>query len=107
MAFIVTRALDGGSWQTLGVARAVGDPDNVRAEFAIIVRSDLKGRGLGPILLNKLIDYLRGRGTTEVVGEALSDNRRLLGLVRQFGFEIEPSPGAGTVLLRLRLNPRG
>jgi len=107
MAFIATRKLEDGRWQTLAVARAVADTDNERAEFAIIVRSDLKGRGLGPILLNKLIDYLRGRGTTEVVGEALSDNRRLLGLVRQFGFEIEPSPGAGTVLLRLRLNPRG
>ena len=105
MAFIATQRLDGGSWQTLGVARAVADPDNVRAEFAIIVRSDLKGRGLGPILLKKLIDYLRSRGTREVVGEALSDNRRLLKLVKQFGFELGPSPGAGTVSLRLRLTP--
>jgi acetyltransferase len=104
MAFIATRKLEGGRWQTLAVARAVADPDNVRAEFAIIVRSDLKGRGLGPVLLKKLIDYLRGRGTTEVVGEALSDNERLLGLVRRFGFDITPAPGAGTVSLRLRLN---
>jgi len=104
MAFIATRKLEDGRWQTLAVARAVADPDNERAEFAIIVRSDLKGRGLGPILLNKLIDYLRGRGTTEVVGEALSDNRRLLAMVKQFGFVIGRSPGAGTVSLRLRLN---
>ena len=86
MAFIATRKLDSGGWQTLGVARAVADPDNVRAEFAIIVRSDIKGRGLGRILLKKLIDYLRSRGTSEVVGEALSNNQRLLGLVKQFGF---------------------
>ena len=86
------------------MARAVADPDNLRAEFAIIVRSDLKGRGLGPILLKKLIEYLRSSGTTEVVGEALSDNKRLLGLVKQFGFDIVPSPDAGTVSLRLRLN---
>jgi ribosomal protein S18 acetylase RimI-like enzyme len=46
----------------------------------------------GPVLLRKLIDYLRGRGTTEVVGEALSDNERLLGLVRRFGFDITPAP---------------
>jgi acetyltransferase len=107
MAFIATSKLPDGRWQTLAVARAVADPDNVRAEFAIIVRSDLKGRGLGPILLRKLIDYLRNRGTTEVVGETLSDNKRLLGLVKQFGFEIQPSPGSGTVSLRLRLNDGG
>jgi acetyltransferase len=105
MAFIATRELDGGRRQTLGVARVVADPDNVRAEFAIIVRSDLKGQGLGPILLKKLIDYLRSRGTAEVVGEALSNNTRLLRLVKRFGFEIEPVPGAGIVSLRLRLNP--
>jgi acetyltransferase len=104
MAFIATRKLEGGGWQTLAVARAVADPDNVCAEFAIIVRSDLKGRGLGAVLLKKLIDYLRSRGTREVVGEALSDNERLLGLVSRFGFETKQSPGAGTVSLRLRLD---
>jgi acetyltransferase len=45
--------------QTLGVVRAVTDPDNVDAEFAIIVRSDLKGEGLGHRLLAKMIAYLR------------------------------------------------
>ena len=34
------------------------DPDNVDAEFAIIVRSDLKGRGLGHLLMRKMIDFL-------------------------------------------------
>ena len=43
-------------------------PDNVEAEFAIIVRSDLKGRGLGQLLLGKMIGYLRAHGTQRMVG---------------------------------------
>ena len=44
-----------GSLRTLGVVRAVADPDNVEAEFAIIVGADLKGQGLGQLLLDKMI----------------------------------------------------
>ena len=50
MAFIAVRADADGRDETLGVVRAVADPDNVEAEFAIVVRSDLKGRGLGHLL---------------------------------------------------------
>ena len=72
MAFIATCERDPGRFETLGVARVIADPDNVSAEFAIIVRSKLKGQGLGLILLRKLIAYCRSRGTREVVGEGLS-----------------------------------
>ena len=47
MAFIADAPRCRRQRETLGVVRAVTDPDNVEAEFAIIVRSDLKGRGLG------------------------------------------------------------
>jgi acetyltransferase len=105
MAFIATRKRADGQWETLGVARAVADPDNVAAEFAIIVRSDLKGKGLGQILMDKLIDYCRARGTQWMTGEALSYNRRVLNLVSRLGFEIVPTEDAGTMSLRLRLAP--
>jgi acetyltransferase len=42
MAFIAIRKRADGSFETLGVVRPVADPDNIAAEFAIIVRSDLK-----------------------------------------------------------------
>jgi acetyltransferase len=80
----------------------VADPDNANGEFAIIVRSDIKGQGLGPILLKKLIDYCRSRGTKELVGEALANNPRLMGLVRRFGFTVTHAEH-GSVLLRLDL----
>lgn len=103
MAFIATCEREGGHFETLGVARAIADPDNITAEFAIIVRSAIKGQGLGPILLKKLIDYCRSRATKELVGEALADNQRVIGLVRRFGFAVTPSPATGTAILRLDL----
>jgi acetyltransferase len=107
MAFIATSKREGGDVETLGLARAIADPDNTAAEFAIIVRSDIKGQGLGPILLKKLIDYCRSRGTKELLGEALFDNERLRGLVQRFGFAVTPSPAAGTVNLKLDLAAPG
>ena len=103
MAFIAIREIEGGKLQTIGVVRAIMDPDNINAEFAIIVRSDLKGQGLGRILMKKLIDYLRRRGTRSIVGEALLDNRRLVDLVNEFGFEVSPIPG-DNLTLRLHLD---
>ena len=43
--------------EIIGVARAMADPDNQQAEFAILVRSDLKGNTLGHQLMMKLINY--------------------------------------------------
>ncbi|WP_194723998.1 bifunctional acetate--CoA ligase family protein/GNAT family N-acetyltransferase [Noviherbaspirillum malthae] len=106
MAFIATRKLNTGAWETLGVARVVTDPDNVEAEFAVIVRSDLKGRGLGYALMTKLIMYCTDRGTQRIVGEALSYNHGILDLATSLGFEISPSSEAGTMLMKLELKPK-
>jgi acetyl-CoA synthetase (ADP-forming)/acetyltransferase len=103
MAFIATRAGADGKPETLGVVRAVADPDNQSAEFAIIVRSDLKGQGLGYILFQKLVDYFRGHGTGEIVGDALSENLGVQKLVRHFGGVVLPHPEAGMVRLQLPL----
>ena len=103
MAFIASRKRPDGSSETLGVARAIADPDNIKAEFAIIIRSDLKAHGLGMMLMRKLIAYCRSRGTREIVGEALINNRPLLEMVKALGFEVHPAVGEGIALLRLPL----
>ena len=56
MAFIAIAPGPDGQPQTLGVVRAMTDPDNINAEFGIIIRSELKGKGLGQLLMDKLID---------------------------------------------------
>jgi acetyltransferase len=73
-----------------GIARLVADPDNHRAEFAITVRSDLKGRGLGTLLMRHLLAYGRERGLDEIVGDILSENQLMLALARDFGFTLAP-----------------
>lgn len=102
MAFIATTGGDNGSEQTLGVARAVSDADNYEAEFAIVVASDLQGQGLGYKLLDKLIRYCRERGIRRLVGQTLSENRKMCQMVDSYGFELYYMDD-GTVNLLLEL----
>jgi acyl-CoA synthetase (NDP forming) len=103
MAFIATRMMPDGKPETLGVVRAVADPDNRKAEFAILVRSDLKEMGLGAILFQKLVDYFRSRGTVELVGVSLSENSGVQQLVRRFGGTVSASLEPGMADLRIKL----
>ena len=105
MAFIATAPLPAGGEETLGVVRATCDPDNHEAEFGIVVRSDIKGGGLGTRLMNKLIDHLRARGTHRLVATVLTENTRMLELARDLGFELDAEqPDAGTRKLGLNLS---
>jgi len=103
MAFIATRANAEGVAETLAVGRVVADPDNITAEFAVTVRSDLKGMGLGTIMMRKLIDYCRARGTREIVGEALPQNGRITGMVKKLGFTVTSTGLEGMREMRLVL----
>ena len=72
----------------LGVSRFAADPDNRRAEYAVEVRSDWKGRGLGYLLMTRLIDVARRRCIGELVGEVLRENAAMLRMCRALGFTI-------------------
>ncbi|MDK6077734.1 GNAT family N-acetyltransferase [Massilia varians] len=103
MAFIATRPNAQGLAETLAVGRVVADPDNITAEFAVTVRSDLKGMGLGKLMMQKLIDYCRARGTREIVGEALPQNSRITGLAKRMGFTVKSTGLEGMREMRLVL----
>jgi acetyltransferase len=90
MAFIAVAAGPDGLLQTLGVARAMTDPDNISAEFGVIVRSELKGGGLGRILMDKLIRYLRANGTRRLEAVVLQENTRMLEMARRLGLRDAP-----------------
>jgi acetyltransferase len=104
MAFIAEVRSNEGERATLGVARAHTDPDNEHAEFAILVRSDLKGRGLGSLLLEKLIRYCRARGIEQLSGEVLAENTRMLEFARARGFRARMAR-EGLVDITLELQP--
>jgi len=108
MAFVATVPLPGGGEETLGVARAVADPDNLTAEFGVIVRSDILGGGLGRRLMHKLIGHFRQRGTQRMVGEILHENSRMLQLAQSLGFKVQPRAlGDDTQKVVLDLQPPG
>ena len=93
MAFIATRSMANDGEETLGTVRATVDPDNQTAEFGVIVRSDLKGSGLGHRLMTKMIEHLRARGTHRLVGTVLRENKGMLELATRLGFEEGAIPG--------------
>ncbi|NIA71975.1 bifunctional acetate--CoA ligase family protein/GNAT family N-acetyltransferase [Pelagibius litoralis] len=72
----------------LGVVRLAADPDNRKAEFAIVVRSDMKRRGLGRALMKAILDYAEARGTGQVWGSVLAGNTAMLALCKEFGFSL-------------------
>lgn len=83
---------------TLGVARYSADPDRRSAEFAVAVRSDWHGRGVGQLLMARLIEVAQQSGISELVGVVLHENKPMLKMCRKLGFSIAPEPNDATVL---------
>ncbi len=92
MAFVLEAPGDEGKPELYGVGRLMADPDNARAEFALIVRSDVAGKGLGGILLDRIVKHARRRGIGEVWGDVMSENAAMLDLCRRLGFTAALSP---------------
>ena len=104
MALVLTERRRPGEAEINGVARLGADPDNERAEFALLVRQAYARRGLGRRMLMRLIDYARGRGIRELYGIVLMDNPAMRGLCRALGFMEETVPQeAGVVRVSLAL----
>ena len=105
MALVLAEPTIPGRAEVFGVARLTADPDNERAEYAIIVRHDVTGKGLGSLLMRRLIDYARKRGIGEIFGDVLRENAPMLQLCQKLGFtqhRLEEDPGVVRVVLDLR-----
>lgn len=102
MAFVAVRQQNGSS-EIIGVTRAISDPDNIDAEFAVLVRSDLKGLGLGRRLLEKLIAYTVEHGLQRLNGITMPNNRGMVSLARKLGFDVDIQLEDGIVSLTLPL----
>lgn len=89
MAFV---AIAKNTGALLGVVRLVADPDYTRGEYAILVRSELKGHGLGWRLMQHLIAYARAEKLEELHGMVLSGNSTMLQMCRELGFSVEREP---------------
>ena len=70
-------------------------------EYAVLVRSDLKGRGLGWLLMQTLIDYARCEGIRAIQGDVLADNETMLQMCAELGFSVEDDPDDGIPILHV------
>ena len=83
---------------TLGVARYSADRDRLSAEFAVAVRSDWHGRGVGYLLMGRLIEIAQRSGIGELFGLVLHENKPMLDMCRELGFSFSSEPNDATVL---------
>ncbi len=105
MAFIATLFDDAGAPETLGVVRTVADADEREAEFAIAIRSDMKGQGLGKKLMEKILAYHRkDKPVKRVFGTILAENKPMQELAKRLGFVIKDGPEPDVVLAEIYLS---
>ncbi len=86
---IALLALDEASGALIGVVRLHCDPDYRNGEYAILLRSDCKGIGLGYALMELIIEYARKEGIGRIHGEVLRENVTMLTMCRELGFTVE------------------
>jgi RimJ/RimL family protein N-acetyltransferase len=86
MAFV---AVDEASDEIIGVVRLYSGSSHETGEYAILLRSDLKGRGLGWALMQLIIEYAKSEGLKRIVGQILQENSVMLKMCRELGFEIK------------------
>ena len=99
MAFI---AVDERSHKMLGVVRLHDDTGGESAEFAILMRSRLKGHGVGWLLMKHMIEFSKHKDLKTVRGQVLSENTAMLEMCAELGFHIADDPdeaGVKTVTL--------
>ena len=103
MALVLTGDGKPGEAEIFGVVRIGADPDNERAEYAVLVRDDMAGNGLGALLMRRIIDYARERGIKELFGDVLRENKAMLALCRKLGFSVGFAGEPGVVRVTLPL----
>ncbi len=85
-------AIEEATGRMLGVVRLHNDAGDENAEFAIILRSRLKGQGLGWLMMKHMIAYAKDRGLKVVRGQVLAENSTMLQMCGELGFHAADDP---------------
>jgi len=89
MAFV---AFEEATNELVGVVRIHSDSIYESGEYAVLLRSDLKGRGLGWALMQLIIEYAKSEGLKRISGQVLQENSAMLSMCRELGFTIKSDP---------------
>ncbi len=92
-------AIDPETGEMLGAVRLVSDANYDRGEYGIMVRSDLKGAGLGWQLMQVMIEVAGWLGLNVIEGQVLRENTTMLSMCRRLGFNVAPDPDDMSVML--------
>jgi acyl-CoA synthetase (NDP forming)/GNAT superfamily N-acetyltransferase len=79
--------------------------DGKSAEVAFVVADAHQGRGLGPILLEYLAAAAAENGLTMFVAEVLSENRNMVTVFREAGYQVSRSFDGGVLRLEFAIDP--
>ena len=88
----------------LGAVHLIAEPNQERAEFAVMVRSDMKQSGLGYCLMQAMLDHAKRMGISWVEGEVMLENAAMRRMARELGFKeqtLDPGTDSVTILLKL------
>ncbi|WP_019906143.1 bifunctional acetate--CoA ligase family protein/GNAT family N-acetyltransferase [Methylobacterium sp. 77] len=91
-------AIEAETASMLGAVRLHADANHESGEYAILIRSDRKGTGLGFALMQLMIDWARAEGLQRIEGTVLRENRAMLAVCRRLGFAAQPDKDDGTVM---------
>ena len=82
IAFVALAAVG----EAAGVVRLHCDADHKSGEFAILIRSDLKGRGIGWALMKLMLEWARAENIETVRGDVMKANFEMAEMCRNLEF---------------------
>jgi acetyltransferase len=91
MALIAVH-MDGNEEVQIGVARYTTNLDKKSCEFALVVGDQWRGKGIARRLMLDLMEIARDRDLERIEGQVLSNNVRMLELMKALSFQIRNSP---------------
>jgi acetyltransferase len=100
MTFVAVQGSGPASGEIVGEVRAYRYPEGLAAELGIIVRSDMKRRGVGRALMEALIAYTR-ENRLELIGQIAQDNDAMIALAERSGMDVEHPPGTDIAVAHL------
>jgi GNAT superfamily N-acetyltransferase len=105
-ATIALVLVDADGTEIRGEGRVHLDPVTECAEFALAVDPEFTGKGLGRLLVSRLVEASRAAGMREIWGDTQAENNRMLALAKELGFTLRrENDDAGLVRMSLALAP--
>ena len=87
-----------------GVVQVWIDPDDVTAEFSIIIDDHCRGEGLGVRLMEEIMAYLTKRGVIEINSTVLPHNTSMIKLAEKLHFKMRRNAEEGVIEIARNLN---